>query len=69
MYFLFLNFKDIFVKRIIFVKMVVFVDIFVEVIFVNVKRDGKEIIVVVRIQYIMYFMNNEGLLKNFYKVV
>lgn len=49
MYFLFLNFKDIFVKRIIFVKMVVFVDIFVEVIFVNVKRDGKEIIVVVRI--------------------
>lgn len=69
MHFSSLNFKEIFVKRTIPVKTAAFVDPLVEVTFVNVKRDGKETTVVVRTQYIMYFMNNEGLLKNLYKVV
>lgn len=56
-------------KRTIPVKTAAFVDPLVEVTFVNVKRDGKETTVVVRTQYIMYFMNNEGLLKNLYKLV
>lgn len=56
-------------KRTIPVKTAAFVDPLVEVTFVNVKRDRKETTVVVRTQYIMYFMNNEGLLKNLYKLV
>lgn len=63
------NFKETFVKRTIPVKTAAFVDTLVEVTFVNVKRDGKETTVVVRTQYFMYFMNNEGLLKNHYKLV